>query len=120
MSMLSFLISFVGMVILVFSLFYLWWKFGLLLKSLIFSRTVHYTIIRFEHLEEMPDLAKNPRIMRIGRWKYSPEGHYWKGFANISKEKLRQLIMEEYHLKAHQVLITVPEEIKTATAIFKV
>lgn len=55
--------------------------------------------------------------MRTGRWEYSPEYHYWKGFANISREKLQHFLMTEYGLKANQVFVTVPEEIKTATAI---
>ena len=53
----------------------------------------------------------------MGDWTVHDNGHEFRGTANVSKEKLRQWIIDEYHLKAHQVIVTAPEEMKVASAL---
>lgn len=55
MSFLTFLFSFLGMVILVPAICYGFFKLSILLKSNILSRgNAYYTLIRFEHLDSIP------------------------------------------------------------------
>ncbi|MFR2078540.1 MAG: hypothetical protein ACLS3V_00190 [Streptococcus sp.] len=53
----------------------------------------------------------------MGDWTAHDNGQEFRGTANVSKEKLRQWIIDKYHLKAHQVIVTVPEEMKVASAL---
>ena len=112
-----FILSFIGLVFLVTGITMLYWKLSLVLKSNIIKRQNKiFTIIRFYHLEKEPDLLENPELQQLGSWEYSPEGHYWKGYAKISKEVLRAKLMTDYQLSPAQVIVTVPEEMKMASA----
>ena len=103
MSFLPFLFSFLGMVILIPAICYGFFKLSILLKSNILSRgNAYYTLIRFEH-----------------KWEYFPEANYFKGFSKLSDRDLQNWIEKEYHLNPGQVLVTVPETMKVASAAIR-
>ena len=53
----------------------------------------------------------------MGNWTAHDNGREFRGTANVSKETLRQWIIDKYHLKALQVIVTFPEELKVASAL---
>ena len=120
MSFLTFLFSFLGMVILVPAICYGFFKLSILLKSNILSRgNAYYTLIRFEHLDSIPPLLDNPNFLKTGKWEYSPEANYFKGFSKLSDRELQNWIEKEYHLNPGQVLVTVPETMKVASTAIR-
>ena len=90
MSFLTFLFSFLGMVILIPAICYGFFKLSILLKSNILSRgNTYYTLIRFEHLDSIPPLLDNPNFLKTGKWEYFPEANYFKGFSKLSDRELQ-------------------------------
>ena len=120
MSFLTFLFSFLGMVILIPAICYGFFKLSILLKSNILSRgNAYYTLIRFEHLDSIPPLLDNPNFLKTGKWEYFSEANYFKGFSKLSDRELQNWIEKEYHLNPGQVLVTVPETMKVASAAIR-
>lgn len=118
MNFIQFLISFAGLVVEVSAVAILFWYLSKTLKKNVIVRNSNtFTIVHLKELDQYPDLLKNTDFKKMGDWTVHDNGHEFRGTANVSKEKLRQWIIDEYHLKAHQVIVTVPEEMKVASAL---
>ena len=119
MSMLIFIASFLGMVILVPAIWYGFFRLGIFLRANILARGKFiYTLIHFQHLDSKPQLMDNPNFLKTGKWEYIPEADYYKGFSKLSDRDLRLWLQNEYQLKPGQVLVSVPESMKVASAGF--
>lgn len=117
MSFLIFLASFIGMMILVPAIWYGVFRLGIFLRANILARGQSiYTLIYFNHLDVKPQLMDNPNFLKTGKWEYVPEADYYKGFSNLSDQDLKHWLEKEYQLKANQIIITVPESMKVASA----
>ena len=118
MNFIQFLIAFAGLVVGVSAVAMLFWYFSKALKKNVIVRNSNtFTIVHLKELDQYPDLLKNTDFKKMGDWTVHDNGHEFRGTANVSKEKLRQWIIDKYQLKAHQVIVTVPEEMKVASAL---
>jgi hypothetical protein len=70
-------------------------------------------------LDSIPPLLDNPNFLKTGKWEYFPEANYFKGFSKLSDRELQNWIEKEYHLNPGQVLVTVPETMKVASAAIR-
>ena len=117
MNFIQFLIAFAGLVVGVSAVAILFWYFSKALKKNVIVRDDNiFTIVQLKELDQYPNLLKNTDFKKMGNWT-AHDGHEFRGTANVSKETLRQWIIDKYHLKAHQVIVTVPEEMKVASAL---
>ena len=81
MSMLIFIASFLGMVILVPAIWYGLFRLGIFLRANILARGKSiYTLIHFHHLDNKPQLMDNPNFLKTNKWEYIPEADYYKRF----------------------------------------
>ena len=108
MNFIQFLIAFAGLVVGVSAVAMLFWYFSKALKKNVIVRDDNiFTIVQLKELDQYPNLLKNTDFKKMGNWTAHDNGH----------ESLRQWIIDKYHLKAHQVIVTVPEEMKVASAL---
>ena len=118
MNFIQFLIAFAGLVVGVSAVAMLFWYLSKALKKNVIVRDDNtFTIVHLKELDQYPDLLKNTDFKKMGDWTAHDNGQEFRGTSNVSKEKLRQWIIDKYHLKAHQVIVTVPEEMKVASAL---
>ncbi|WP_455443150.1 hypothetical protein [Streptococcus salivarius] len=118
MNFIQFLIAFAGLVVGVSAVAMLFWYLSKTLKKNVIVRNGNtFTIVHLKELDQYPGLLKNNDFKKMGDWTVHDNGREFRGAANVSKEKLRQWIIDKYHLKAHQVIVTVPEEMKVASAL---
>ena len=101
MNFIQFLIAFAGLVVGVSAVAMLFWYFSKALKKNVIVRNSNtFTIVHLKELDQYPDLLKNTDFKKMGDWTVHDNGHEFRGTANVSKEKLRQWIIDKYHLKA--------------------
>lgn len=118
MNFIQFLIAFAGLVVGVSAVAMLFWYLSKALKKNVIVRNSNtFTIVHLKELDQYPDLLKNTDFKKMGDWTAHDNGQEFRGTSNVSKEKLRQWIIDKYHLKAHQVIVTVPLEMKVASAL---
>ena len=114
---LLFLLSFIGLVLGISGITYLFFFLSQKTKQNIITRKQWFTIIQFKDTVPLPNLLNNPEFLRMGQWQLSDDGLSYQGFATQSKETIRQWIMETYDLKPRQVLVILPEEMKIASSL---
>ena len=118
MNFIQFLIAFAGLVVGVSAVAMLFWYLSNALKKNVIVRDNNiFTIVQLKELDQYPNLLKNTDFKAMGNWTAHDNGQEFRGTTNVSKETLRQWIIDKYHLKAHQVIVTVPEEMKVASAL---
>ena len=118
MNFIQFLIAFAGLVVGVSAVAILFWYLSNALKKNVIVRDNNiFTIVQLKELDQYPNLLKNTDFKAMGNWTAHDNGQEFRGTTNVSKETLRQWIIDNYHLKAHQVIVTVPEEMKVASAL---
>ena len=118
MNFIQFLIAFAGLVVGVSAVAMLFWYLSNALKKNVIVRDNNiFTIGQLKDLDQYPNLLKNTDFKAMGNWTAHDNGQEFRGTTNVSKETLRQWIIDNYHLKAHQVIVTVPEEMKVASAL---
>lgn len=84
MSMLIFIASFLGMVILVPAIWYGFFRLGIFLRANILAQGKFiYTLIHFQHLDSKPQLMDNPNFLKTGKWDISQKLIITRDFQNF-------------------------------------
>ena len=105
MNFIQFLITFAGLVVGVSAVAILFWYLSKTLKKNVIVRNGNtFTIVHLKELDQYPDLLKNTDFKKMGNWTAHDNGREFRGTANVSKETLRQWIIDKYHLKLIKLL----------------